>query len=126
MIFSKLFGKDKDKGGDVANRNRRTATGTGPATAPAPTTGRTRPPDAPIIGHAVPRTTVGASGTTGGAPEMPDAVQLGANNSAEARAAALRARRKGAGSSVLNLIGPGGANTPTPSLTPRTLRPIGS
>jgi hypothetical protein len=57
---------------------------------------------------------------------MPDAVALGANNSSEARAAALRARRKGAGSSVLNVIGPGGAATPTANLSRAALRPIGS
>jgi hypothetical protein len=74
----------------------------------------------------VPRNTVGTSGTTGGAPEMPDAIALGANNSSEARAAALRARRKGAGASALNAVGAGGAATPGARLNVRSLRPIGT
>jgi hypothetical protein len=135
-IFSALFGSGRaafGKGGDVSSKQR-TRTTTNPTTgrrtatsdptAPGPIgeatsrkedSGRRRPDGAPILGTAVGRE------DSIGTPEPPDAVQLGANNADAARAAALRARRKGAGASALTGLRPGGAATPGARLSGRTL-----
>lgn len=103
--------------------NRRTNT---PVTGPGPTStaigsaaGRTRPPDAPVIGTAQPRNpTAGADSST---PQPPDAIAASASAADAARQASIRARRKGAGKSAETMLAPGGAATPGARLSGRTL-----
>lgn len=98
---------DKSEEGNVANRRTRTATNTNPP----PTTGqigtggdsggRRRPPDAPVIGQAVPRNPTGgtADATSTSVPTPPTAAPDAGQ--AAGMAAATKARKAGAGASVL-------------------------
>jgi hypothetical protein len=132
MIFSTLFGNRRNAnaagtttGSTLMSTRRTTGTGAQPrngATTPALAPGASgaaigdaRRPSASAVtvGTAVPRNQANAT------PPAPDATAASSNASGSARAAGLRARRKGAGSSVLSglpVTGGGAARVRTRTL----------
>lgn len=99
-------------------RDRAAAAPAGTPPPPALGSGsRPRPPGAPILGTAVPR----PSTNLGGTPTPPDTGQLGADAGDSARLASIRAKKRGAGSSVLTRLTDSGVSTPPARLRTRTL-----
>jgi hypothetical protein len=84
--------------------------------APAPTQGRRRPPDAPIVGRAIPRPQPGS--TIGDPGAVPSLDAGGALGSARSAAEQMRKRAR-AGSLQVTL--PTGATSTRAVLRPRTL-----
>jgi hypothetical protein len=108
-----LFG---NKTQEATSGNRRTAAGS-TGTTTTPTQGRTRPPDAPIIGYAVPRTT--AKADTIGGTSGPPSLEAGGARDAAHRAGEEMRKRARAGSLHVQL--PPGATSSSAVFRPRTL-----